>query len=160
MFIQYFIFRAECAFGWRKTMYFIQMLSKAIMSNFHLNKATAFFLACWGCLSSSWWFYILYLLGGLLSVSFAASGEWSKLHYAELHALYSSPNIIRSNVKSIASKLSCRMDVTRLEQRSCIKIAVFYERKCHRELVVAVGNNYFPFLTVARWVAEFQRGCE
>ncbi|KAJ4429286.1 hypothetical protein ANN_26290 [Periplaneta americana] len=55
------------------------------------------------------------------------------------------------------------MDVTCVEQRLYIKIAVLHgrnARECHRELVEAVGNNALPYRTVARWVAAFQRGCE
>ena len=43
---------------------------------------------------------------------------------------------------------SCRMDVTRLEQRAYIKIVVLLERiarECHSELVEAVGNNALPY---------------
>ena len=41
------------------------------------------------------------------------TGEWRNLHNAELHALYSSPNIIR-NLKSI--RLRCTGHVARMEQ--------------------------------------------
>ena len=41
-------------------------------------------------------------------------GEWRKLHKAELHALYSSPNIIR-NVKSRRLRLTGH--VARMEQQ-------------------------------------------
>ena len=40
-------------------------------------------------------------------------GEWRKLHNAELHALYSSPNIIR---KLKSSRLSWPGHVARMEQ--------------------------------------------
>ena len=45
---------------------------------------------------------------------------------------------------SVVSQASCRMDVTRLEQRACIKIAMprgRYVRECHSEIVEAVVNN-------------------
>ncbi|GFU52878.1 transposable element Tcb1 transposase [Trichonephila clavipes] len=45
------------------------------------------------------------------------------------------------------------MEVTRVEQRAYIKIAVLRERnamECHSELVEALGNNARPYRTVAR----------
>ena len=50
------------------------------------------------------------------------TGEWRKLHNAELHALYSSPNVIRS-LKS--RRLRCEGHVARMEQ----------SRNAHRVLV-------------------------
>ncbi|GFW92472.1 HTH_48 domain-containing protein [Trichonephila clavipes] len=50
------------------------------------------------------------------------------------------------------------MEVTRVEQRAYIKIAVLRGRnamECHSE---ALGNNALPFRTVARWVGKFQQG--
>ncbi|PRD22236.1 UNVERIFIED_CONTAM: hypothetical protein NCL1_49611 [Trichonephila clavipes] len=47
------------------------------------------------------------------------------------------------------------MEVTRVEQRAHIKIAVLRGRnaiECHSELVEALGNNALPYRTVARWV--------
>ncbi|GFX26541.1 HTH_48 domain-containing protein [Trichonephila clavipes] len=52
------------------------------------------------------------------------------------------------------------MEVTRVEQRACIKIAVLRERnamECHSELVEILGNNALPYRTVARWIGKFQR---
>ncbi|GFV65539.1 HTH_48 domain-containing protein [Trichonephila clavipes] len=53
------------------------------------------------------------------------------------------------------------MEVTRVEKRTYIKIAILRGRnamKCHSELVEALGNNALPFRTVARWVEKFQQG--
>lgn len=53
------------------------------------------------------------------------------------------------------------MEVTRVEQRAYIKIAVLRGRnamECHSELVEALGNNALPYRTVARWVGKFQQG--
>ncbi|GFT22058.1 HTH_48 domain-containing protein [Trichonephila clavipes] len=53
------------------------------------------------------------------------------------------------------------MEVTRVEQRTYIKIAVLPGRnamECHSELVEALGNNVLPYRTVARWVGRFQPG--
>ena len=55
---------------------------------------------------------------GLLRKIFGAKrdeiiGEWRKLHNAELHALYSSPNIIRS-LKS--RRMRWEVHVARMEQ--------------------------------------------
>ena len=50
------------------------------------------------------------------------TGEWSKLHNAELHALYSSPNIIRS-LKS--RRLRWARHVARMEQsRNAYRVLV------------------------------------
>ncbi|GFX84966.1 uncharacterized protein TNCV_4997961 [Trichonephila clavipes] len=53
------------------------------------------------------------------------------------------------------------MVVTRVEQRTYIKIAVLRginAMECHSELVEPLGNNALPYHTVARWVAKFQQG--
>ncbi|GFX31110.1 uncharacterized protein TNCV_2026131 [Trichonephila clavipes] len=54
------------------------------------------------------------------------------------------------------------MEVTHVEQRAYIKIAVLRERnamECHSELVEALGNNNsLPYHTVARWIGNFQQG--
>ncbi|PRD25756.1 UNVERIFIED_CONTAM: hypothetical protein NCL1_39999 [Trichonephila clavipes] len=53
------------------------------------------------------------------------------------------------------------MEVTHVEQRAYIKIAVLRGRnamECHSELVEAFGNNALPYHTVARWVGNFQLG--
>ncbi|GFW26468.1 uncharacterized protein TNCV_1164051 [Trichonephila clavipes] len=53
------------------------------------------------------------------------------------------------------------MEVSRVEQRAYIKIAVLRERnamECHSELVEALGNNAQPYRTVARWIGKFQQG--
>ena len=53
------------------------------------------------------------------------------------------------------------MEVTRQEQLSHVKIAVLRGRnakECHSELTEALGNHAFPYGTVARWTAAFQRG--
>ncbi|GFT52951.1 hypothetical protein TNCV_1460511 [Trichonephila clavipes] len=47
------------------------------------------------------------------------------------------------------------MEVTRVEQRSYIKIAVLRGKNAmeyHNELVEALGNNALPYRTVSRWV--------
>ncbi|GFV59990.1 HTH_48 domain-containing protein [Trichonephila clavipes] len=52
------------------------------------------------------------------------------------------------------------MEITRVEQRAYIKIAVLRGRnatECHSELVEALGNNALPYRTVARWVGKFQQ---
>ncbi|GFU88473.1 HTH_48 domain-containing protein [Trichonephila clavipes] len=54
------------------------------------------------------------------------------------------------------------MEVTRVEQRAYIKIAILRERnamECHSELVKTLGNNALPHRTVARWIGKFQQGC-
>ncbi|GFU88457.1 uncharacterized protein TNCV_3353961 [Trichonephila clavipes] len=54
------------------------------------------------------------------------------------------------------------MEVTRVEQRAYIKIAVLRERnamECHSELVKTLGNNVLPHRTVARWIGKFLQGC-
>ncbi|GFU18500.1 hypothetical protein TNCV_3787581 [Trichonephila clavipes] len=51
------------------------------------------------------------------------------------------------------------MEVTRVEQRACIKIAVLRGRnamECLSELVEALENNAPPYRTVARWLTETQ----
>ncbi|GFT20019.1 HTH_48 domain-containing protein [Trichonephila clavipes] len=53
------------------------------------------------------------------------------------------------------------MEVTRVEQRSYIKIAVLRGKNAmeyHSELVEALGNNDLPNHTVARCVGKFQQG--
>jgi hypothetical protein len=55
------------------------------------------------------------------------------------------------------------MNVSRLEQRSYLKMAVLRGRnatECHSELVEAVGDRALQYRTVARWVEAFQRGIE
>ncbi|GFW32798.1 HTH_48 domain-containing protein [Trichonephila clavipes] len=52
------------------------------------------------------------------------------------------------------------MEVTRVEQRAYIKIAVVQERntmECHSELVEALGNDAFSYHTVTRWIGKFQQ---
>ncbi|GFV50334.1 uncharacterized protein TNCV_622421 [Trichonephila clavipes] len=52
------------------------------------------------------------------------------------------------------------MEVTLVEQRAYIKIAVFRERnamECHSGLVEALGNNALPYRTIARWIGKFQQ---
>ncbi|GFQ68338.1 HTH_48 domain-containing protein [Trichonephila clavata] len=52
------------------------------------------------------------------------------------------------------------MEVARIEQHSCIKIAVLRgrnEMECHNEFVEALGNNALPYCTIARWVGKFQQ---
>ncbi|GFX18233.1 hypothetical protein TNCV_4305351 [Trichonephila clavipes] len=47
------------------------------------------------------------------------------------------------------------MEVTRVEQRSYIKIAAIRGKNAveyHSELVEVLGNNTLPYRTVARWV--------
>ncbi|GFR28698.1 HTH_48 domain-containing protein [Trichonephila clavata] len=49
------------------------------------------------------------------------------------------------------------MEVTHVEQRTYIKIAVHRgrnEMECHSEFVEALGHNTLPYRTVARWVKE------
>ncbi|GFX23877.1 uncharacterized protein TNCV_1789081 [Trichonephila clavipes] len=53
------------------------------------------------------------------------------------------------------------MEVTRGDQRACIKIAVLRERnamECLSELMESLGNNALPYRTVARWIGKFQHG--
>ncbi|GFV03378.1 HTH_48 domain-containing protein [Trichonephila clavipes] len=53
------------------------------------------------------------------------------------------------------------MEVTRIEQRAYIKIAVLRGRNAmesHSELVETLGNNALPYRTVAWWVEKFQQG--
>ncbi|GFX81070.1 HTH_48 domain-containing protein [Trichonephila clavipes] len=53
------------------------------------------------------------------------------------------------------------MEVTRVEQRAYIKIAVVRERnatECRSELGEALRNNALQYRTVARWVGKFQQG--
>ncbi|GFV50252.1 hypothetical protein TNCV_621641 [Trichonephila clavipes] len=52
------------------------------------------------------------------------------------------------------------MGVTRVEQRSYIKIAVLRWKNAmeyHSELVDALENNALPYRTVARWVLDESR---
>ncbi|GFU95011.1 HTH_48 domain-containing protein [Trichonephila clavipes] len=52
------------------------------------------------------------------------------------------------------------MEVTRVEQRAYIKIAVLRRRnamECHCELVEALRSNAIPYSTVARWVGKFSK---
>ncbi|PRD23291.1 UNVERIFIED_CONTAM: hypothetical protein NCL1_46753 [Trichonephila clavipes] len=52
------------------------------------------------------------------------------------------------------------MEVTGVEQRAYIKIAVLRGRNAkesHSELVEALGNNPLPYRTVAQWVGKFQQ---
>ncbi|GFR06983.1 uncharacterized protein TNCT_486801 [Trichonephila clavata] len=54
------------------------------------------------------------------------------------------------------------MKVTRVEQRTSIKIAVLCGRnevECHSEFVGDLENKALPYRTVARWVGKFQQGC-
>ncbi|GFX79425.1 hypothetical protein TNCV_1715751 [Trichonephila clavipes] len=51
------------------------------------------------------------------------------------------------------------MEVTRVEQRSYIKIAVLRGKNAmeyHNELVEALGNNAVPYRTAARRCADFE----
>ena len=60
---------------------------------------------------------------------------------------------------SVITEVSCRMDVTRLEQRTYIRIAILQgrnARKRHSELVETVGNNDLSYRTVTRWAATVQ----
>lgn len=53
------------------------------------------------------------------------------------------------------------MEVTKVEQRSYVKIAVLRgrnARECHAELREALGDRALPYRTVARWVEAFKRG--
>ncbi|GFY19244.1 uncharacterized protein TNCV_4226081 [Trichonephila clavipes] len=53
------------------------------------------------------------------------------------------------------------MEVTNVEQRAYIKIAIFQERnamECHNKLVEALGNNALPYRTVAWCIGKFQQG--
>ncbi|GFT18159.1 HTH_48 domain-containing protein [Trichonephila clavipes] len=53
------------------------------------------------------------------------------------------------------------MEVTRVEQRAYIKVAVLRGRnamECHSKLGEVLGNNALPYRTVARWVGKFQQG--
>ncbi|GFR27200.1 HTH_48 domain-containing protein [Trichonephila clavata] len=53
------------------------------------------------------------------------------------------------------------MEVTCVEQRTYMKIAILRERNemdSHSELMPALGNNALPYRTVARWVGKFQLG--
>ncbi|GFW45180.1 HTH_48 domain-containing protein [Trichonephila clavipes] len=50
-------------------------------------------------------------------------------------------------VKSVSWWVSCEMEVTRVEQRAYIKIAVLRGRnamECHSELLESLGNNALP----------------
>ncbi|GFU45826.1 hypothetical protein TNCV_3068051 [Trichonephila clavipes] len=50
------------------------------------------------------------------------------------------------------------MEVTRVEQRDYIKIAILRERnamECHCELVEVLGNNTLPYRTVSRMPRKF-----
>ncbi|PSN52257.1 hypothetical protein C0J52_08301 [Blattella germanica] len=65
--------------------------------------------------------------------------------------------------KSVGSLLMSSMEVSRLEQRAYIKIAVLRDqnaRECHAQLLEAVGARALPYRTVARWVAAFESGRE
>ncbi|PRD27409.1 UNVERIFIED_CONTAM: hypothetical protein NCL1_35429 [Trichonephila clavipes] len=52
------------------------------------------------------------------------------------------------------------MEVTRVEQRAYIKIAVLRGRnamECNSELVEDLENKALPYRTVARWIGKFQQ---
>ncbi|GFY33941.1 HTH_48 domain-containing protein [Trichonephila clavipes] len=52
------------------------------------------------------------------------------------------------------------MEVTPVEQRAYIKIAVLRGRnamECHSELLEALGNNALPYRKVARWLGKFKQ---
>jgi hypothetical protein len=53
------------------------------------------------------------------------------------------------------------MEVTKVEQRSYVKIAVLRvrnARECHAELREALSDRAMPYRTVARWVEAFKWG--
>ncbi|GFQ72527.1 HTH_48 domain-containing protein [Trichonephila clavata] len=53
------------------------------------------------------------------------------------------------------------MEVTRVEQRAYIRIAVLRgrnEMEYHSEFIEALGNNALSYRTVAWWVGKFQQG--
>ena len=53
------------------------------------------------------------------------------------------------------------MEVTRQEERSYVKIAVWRginTKECHSELIEALGNRALQYRTVARWAAALQNG--
>ena len=53
------------------------------------------------------------------------------------------------------------MEVSRLEQRSYVNIAVLLvenAKECHSELTEALGNRALSYRTVARWAAALQLG--
>ncbi|GFR17989.1 HTH_48 domain-containing protein [Trichonephila clavata] len=53
------------------------------------------------------------------------------------------------------------MEVTRVEQRAYIKIAVLRVRnaiECHSELVEAPDYNFLSYRTVVWWVGLFEQG--
>ena len=65
--------------------------------------------------------------------------------------------------KSVGLLLMSSMEVSRLEQRAYVKIAVLRgqnARECHAQLLQAVGDRALPYRTVARWVAAFESGRE
>ncbi|PRD28352.1 UNVERIFIED_CONTAM: hypothetical protein NCL1_32636 [Trichonephila clavipes] len=52
------------------------------------------------------------------------------------------------------------MEVTCVERRAYIKIAVLRERnamECHSDLVEALGINALPYYSVTRWIGKYQR---
>ncbi|GFR02707.1 HTH_48 domain-containing protein [Trichonephila clavata] len=54
------------------------------------------------------------------------------------------------------------MEVTRVEQRAYIKIAVLLgrnEMECHSKFVEALWNSALPYRTVEWWVGKFQQRC-
>ncbi|GFR28218.1 HTH_48 domain-containing protein [Trichonephila clavata] len=64
-------------------------------------------------------------------------------------------------VKLVSWRVSCEREVTSVEQRAYIKLAVLRGRneiECHSEFVEALGNIALPYRTVARWVGKFQPG--
>ena len=67
---------------------------------------------------------------------------------------------MEKRVESIRLQPLSEMEVTQ-EKHSYGKIAVLRGRNAkeyHSELTEALGNRAFPYRTVARWAAAFQRG--
>lgn len=61
----------------------------------------------------------------------------------------------------VCLSLCSKMDVTKVEQRSYVKIAFLRgrnARECHTELREALGDRALPYRTVARWMEAFKRG--
>ncbi|KAJ4434654.1 hypothetical protein ANN_23219 [Periplaneta americana] len=67
------------------------------------------------------------------------TGEWSKLHNAELHALYSSPDIIR-NIKS--RRLRWAGHVARMgESRNAYRVTYADGQRCKKQSALHISSN-------------------
>jgi hypothetical protein len=83
--------------------------------------------------------------------------------YFKSHCNIIFPNLPLDDAEVQEQRSKSRMNVSLLEQRCYVKVAVLRGRnatQCHSELVLALGSHALPNRTVARWIAAFQHGRE